>query len=107
VSTFSLLGLAIGATAKKSTRRTSGKASKLKLLLDSTVHLRRDPKKPDLTVIDGGVLVDDTDLDDDEIEELKRHGAIRPASAEEIARLEATAENAERAELMREHEVSS
>jgi hypothetical protein len=104
LSTFSLLGFAIGATAKKSTRRSSGKASKLKLLLDSTVHLRRDPKRPDITVIDGGVLVDDTDLDDDEIEELKRHGVIRPASAEEIARLEAAEETAGNAELLREQE---
>lgn len=104
LSTFSLLGLAVGATAKKSTRRSTGKASKLKMLLDSTVHLRRDPKKPDITVIEGGVLVDDTDLDDDEIEDLKRHGIIRPASAAEIARLETAADDADRVELIREHE---
>lgn len=105
LSTFSLLGFAIGATAKKATRRASGKGSKVKLLLDSEVHLKRDPKSPELTKIPGGVLVDDTDLDDDEIEELKRLGAIRPASAEEITRLEAAQEVAENADLMRAQEL--
>jgi hypothetical protein len=76
------------------------------MYLDSDVHVMRenDDGKLATTVIKGGVLVDDTDLSDDEIDELTARRVIRPASVDEIQRLEAADTAADRAELVKEQQ---
>jgi hypothetical protein len=74
------------AAKKRTSRRAKGvKIPDVPMYLDSDVHVMRDGE---LTVVRGGQLVDDTDLEDDEIEELEQHKAIRPATAKELAGLE-------------------
>lgn len=95
---------AIGATSKrKSTRRKAGVKREIPLYLDSDAHVMREDERTGhlaTTVIRGGVLVDDTDLTDDEIDELTALRAIRHATTDEIARLEQKDADAERTELM-------
>jgi hypothetical protein len=95
-----------GATKKRTTRRTSGKKRDVPMYLDSDVHVMRenDDGKLATTVIKGGVLVDDTDLSDDEIDELTARRVIRPATVEEIDALDAAGTAADRAELVKSQE---
>jgi hypothetical protein len=97
--------LAVAGATKKATRRSSGKKRDVPMYLDSDVHVMRpseaDEKKLVTTVIKGGVLVDDTDLTDDEIDELTARRVIRPATVDEIQRLEAADTAADRAELVK------
>ena len=91
LSMFSMLGFAVGATAKskRPTRRARKdvKVPDVPLFLDSDVHVMRDGE---LTTIRGGVLVDDTELEDDEIEDLIKHRVVRPAKHEELQTIETT-----------------
>jgi hypothetical protein len=92
---------AVGATKRRTSRRAKGvKIPDVPLFLDSDVHVMRDGE---LTVVRGGQLVDDTDLEDEEIEELKEHKAIRPATASELAGLEQQASNDAASELATRH----
>lgn len=95
-----------GATKKRTTRRSSGKKRDVPMYLDSDVHVMRDNDegKAVTTVIKGGVLVDDTDLSDDEIDELTARRVIRPATVDEIQRLEAADTAADRADLVKEQQ---
>lgn len=87
---LSYLGLAaMGVTTSKNkkrpTRRATGaKSPDVPMYLDTEAHVMRDDE---LVKIPGGVLVEDTELDDDEIEEFLARGVIRPATPEEIVRL--------------------
>lgn len=117
---FTALAAVMGATAKK-TRRTAGaKRTSVPLWLDSEVHVIRDDKETPAaaanrrlrgvqapsphTVIPGGVLVDDTDLTDDEIEDLQRRGVVRPATPKEVESAEVRERTERIAELQREQE---
>lgn len=97
--------LAVAGATKKTTRRSSGKKRDVPMYLDSDVHVMRpseaDEKKLVTTVIKGGVLVDDTELTDDEIDELTARRVIRPATVDEIQRLEFADTAADRAELVK------
>lgn len=97
---LSLFGFAIaGATAKKrTTRRSEGKVAKVPMYLDSEVHVMRDDK---LEVVRGGVLLDDTDLDEEEIESIQGRGVIRPATPAEIEQLAQADKAQERAAVTR------
>src|SRR3954470_2265236 len=55
------------------------------LYIASVIHVRRGTKDhPEIAVIQPGQMVSETDLKDDEIEDLKRHkGILRPATFEE------------------------
>lgn len=55
------------------------------MILDSHVHLMRGKE---MVALKGGVLVEDTDLTDDEIDELTARKAIRPATPKELAQLQ-------------------
>jgi hypothetical protein len=98
---------AVGATKKRASRRTSGKKRDVPMYLDSDVHVMRESEDPThngklvTTVIKGGVMVDDTDLTDDEIDELTALRVIRPARPEEIDRLERADTAAARADLVK------
>lgn len=96
-------GALIGATAKRATRRKTGAKREVPLYLDSDAHVMRDGDdgKKVNTVIKGAVLVDDTDLTDDEIDELTALRVIRPATNDEIERLERKDADAERTDLIR------
>lgn len=100
------LGAFVGATAKRQTRRKAGVKREVPLYLDSTAHVMRPGKddKPELLVIPGGVLVDDTDLTDEEIDELTALRVIRHATTEEIDRLEQKGIDEQRAEMLRTQE---
>lgn len=107
---FPIEGLAAAALAtkgKKATRRSAGKRSSVKLFLDSLVHVVRGEDKegrPKTESIAGGVLVDDTDLTDDEIDELTALKAIRPATPKEIEQLDRNEVEEKRVALVREQE---
>jgi hypothetical protein len=100
-----------GATKKRASRRTSGKKRDVPMYLDSDVHVLRESEDPThngklvTTVIKGGVMVDDTDLTDDEIDELTARRVIRPATPEEIDRLEQADTAEARAELVATQEA--
>lgn len=97
------LGAVVGATKKKATRRASGKKTEVPMYLDATAHVQRkneDTGKMETVAIPGGVLVDDTDLNEDEIEELTAQRHIRPATSSEIERLEQADAAAERKEIV-------
>lgn len=101
------LGAVVGATKKKATRRSAGQKRDVPMYLDSIAHVMRkneDTGKMENVAIHGGVLVDDTDLTDEEIDELTALRAIRPATPDEIDRLERADADAERAELQKTHE---
>lgn len=88
-----MMGLAALATARKKTRRNSGKKRDVQMYVDSDLHVMRkdEDKKSVLKVIQGGVLLDDLDddaLTDDEIDEFTARRVIRPATPEEVSRLE-------------------
>lgn len=89
------------ATKKKATRRAQGaKRTDVPMYLDSDVHRMGEDDK--LDIVRGGVMVDDTDLTDEEIEELTARRVIRPAKPDEIERA-ANAEHTEkRAQLQRD-----
>lgn len=91
---------AVGATKRKSRRDKGVKIPEVPLYLDSDVHVMRDGQ---LSVVRGGQLIDDTDLEDEEIEELKHHKVVRPASAAELAGLEQQAAGDAAAELAARH----
>lgn len=102
-----LAAAALATKAKKATRRTAGKRSSVKLFLDSHVDVVRGEDKegrPRVERIAGGVLVDDTDLTDDEIDELTALKAIRPATPKEIEQLDRNEVEEKRAALVREQE---
>jgi hypothetical protein len=114
---FELAGLGVAlATAKKAARKPAAKKSGSKpaakksasadvaMYLDSDVHVMRENKKGDpvTTTIKGGVLVDDTDLTDEEIDDFTARRVIRPAKPEEIERLKKAPGVAEREQLVRE-----
>lgn len=103
------LGAVMGATAKKKpTRRAAAKKTDVPMYLDGIAHVQRkneDTDKMETVAITGGVLVDDTDLSDEEIDELTAMRIIRPATSDEIARLEQAEANAERAEKQQAHEA--
>lgn len=110
---YSLEAVALAALAtKRTTRRQSGKKGKLPMLLDSHVDVVRGEHKnpvtgrnePQIERIAPG-LVDDTDLTDDEIDELTARGVIRQAKPDEVERLEQRETDAERATLVREQEA--
>jgi hypothetical protein len=96
--------------AKKTPAKTSAAkksaSTKVPMYLDSEVHVTRDNKKGDpvLTVIKGGQLVDDTDLTDEEIDDLTTRRVIRPATVAEIERLSKAPAVKAREELVREQE---
>lgn len=95
-----------GAALATATRRKSGKRSQVPMMLDSIVHVMREGKggKEELKVINGGVLVDDTDLSDDEVDELTARKVVRPATPDEVARLERSDVEDKRLALVREQE---
>lgn len=111
LTAFALVG------ATKTTRRKSGaKRSDVPLYLDSDVHVPLEdselkewrsnapPGQPGhggapIRLIKGGVLVDDTDLTDEQIEDLQTRGVIRPATMKEVQASEARAKADERREL--------
>jgi hypothetical protein len=103
LSMFSMLGFAVGATkSKRPTRRARGvKVPDVPLFLDSDVHVMRDGE---LTIVRGGVLVEDTELEDDEIEDLIKHGVVRPAKHAELESLETAGNVDAAATLAREQE---
>jgi hypothetical protein len=91
-----------GAVKRRPSRRAAGvKIPDVPMFLDSDVHVMRDKE---LTVIRGGVLVDDTDLEDDEIEELLRHKVIRPATSSELASLDQASSDSAKADLIASQE---
>lgn len=95
------LGGIIGAT-KKTTRRSTGKRRDVPMYVDSILHVQRkndDTGKHETVAIPAGVLVDDTDLTDDEIDEFTARRVIRPATVEEIERLDKKDAADERADL--------
>lgn len=101
--------LAIGlaaAAAKKGARRA--RRGDVAMIVDSQVHVMRDNKKgdPELKVIKGGVLVEDTDpeLTEEEIDELTARRVIRPATEAELAAMEQGDVAGEREALVREQE---
>jgi hypothetical protein len=78
------------------------------MYLDSDAHVMRkneDTGRFETTVVRGGVLVDDTDLTDDEIDELTALRVVRPATGDEIDRLEQRDAEDARAELLRTQET--
>jgi hypothetical protein len=96
------LGAVVGATAKRTTRRKAGNRSDVPMFLDSDVHVMRknDDGKTETVVIRGGVLVDDTDLEEEEIDELTARRVIRHATPEEVERLEQKDTTSEREALV-------
>lgn len=102
---LSLLGFALaGATSKKSAprRKRSGfKVPDVPMYLDSAVHVMRDDE---LVIISGGVLLDDTELTDEEIADIQRHGVIRPATPAELERLQEAESLAAATELAKDQE---
>jgi hypothetical protein len=93
----------VGAT-KKTTRRSAGKKRDMPMYIDSDLHVARkdDDKKPYTHVIKGGQLLDDVEddgLTEEEIDEFIARRAIRPATPDEIARLEQAEVNDERTQL--------
>jgi hypothetical protein len=95
------LSAAFGST-RRSTRRRSGSKRDVPLFLDSDAHVMRENEKtgkPETYVVKGGVMVDDTDLSDDEIDELTAHRAVRRATPDEIARFDQRDSETERASL--------
>jgi hypothetical protein len=102
---LSVLGVALA--TKRATRRSTGKKRDVPMFLDSEVHVMREGKdgKPEQLRIAGGVLVDDTELEDDEIDELTARRVIRPATQDEIHRLERRETDDARTELLRTHET--
>jgi hypothetical protein len=96
------LGAVVGAT-KRATRRKSNTRTEVPLYLDTIAHVQRKNDESgamETVTIKGGVLVDDTDLTDDEIDELTAMRVIRHATPEEIDRLEQNSVDAKRAELV-------
>jgi hypothetical protein len=96
------LGAVVGAT-KRATRRKSNTRTEVPLYLDTIAHVQRKNEESgamETVAIKGGVLVDDTDLTDDEIDELTAMRVIRHATPDEIDRLEQNSVDAKRAELV-------
>lgn len=95
--------VAIGLAAAVAKR---GRKGGVAMFVDSDIHVMRDNKKgdPELKVIKGGQLLEDTDLTDEEVDELTARRVIRPATAKELAQLEKSEANAEREELVKEQE---
>lgn len=97
----------VGLGAALATARTRrGKRGDVPMYLDSHVHVMREDKKGDpvLKRIRGGILIDDTDLTDEEVDELTARKVVRPASQEEVERLAQSGTEAERTDLLREQE---
>jgi hypothetical protein len=102
-----MVALAVIGATKRTSRRKAGKKRDVPMYLDSDAHVLRenDEGRMVTTVIKGDQLVDDTDLTDEEIEELTARRVIRPATVPEIDRLEAADTASERAELVRSQQT--
>jgi hypothetical protein len=94
------LGAIAGATAVKRSR------SNPNMIVDSIIHVARkdDKGNPTTLVINPGVLADDTELTDDEIDENIARGAVRFANPAELHRLEQIAVQRETAKIARDAE---
>lgn len=118
-----LLSFALVGATKRETRRKSGaKKGDVPLYLDSDVHVALEeselkewrqnapPGQPGhsgapIRVIKGGVLVDDTDLTDEQIDDLQKRGVVKPASPEQVKAAEAKAKADERRDLEQEQKT--
>lgn len=76
------------------------------MILDSHVDVMRENKKgdPEPKRFAPGQLLEDTDLTDEEVDDLTKRKAIRPASQEELQQLEKGSVEQERANMIREQE---
>jgi colicin import membrane protein len=76
------------------------------LYIASVIHVRRGTKDhPEIATIQPGQMVSDTDLKDEEIEDLKRHpGVLRAATFEEEQAMDSREERQAAADAVRKSE---